>query len=156
VAPPGASTGFGFGPACTNERTLAETLLAARCDQDPRLPSCGSPQSGIYVADSGFAGEDCTARWKREYGAVVLAPPQRDRGKRWPKRVRRWVAGLRQIVETVNEHLLFAFRLERDRPHELSGFRVRFAAKVALHNFCLWLNQQLGRPLLAFADLLDW
>jgi hypothetical protein len=26
------------------------------------------------------------------------------------------------------------------------------AAKIALHNFCIWLNVQLGRPGLAFAD----
>jgi hypothetical protein len=25
-----------------------------------------------------------------------------------------------------------------------------------LHNFCIWLNDQLGRPRLAFADLLGW
>jgi hypothetical protein len=30
------------------------------------------------------------------------------------------------------------------------------AAKVALHNFCVWLNTQHNRPLLAFADLIDW
>jgi hypothetical protein len=30
------------------------------------------------------------------------------------------------------------------------------AARVALHNFCMWLNGQLGRPRLAFADLLGW
>jgi len=29
------------------------------------------------------------------------------------------------------------------------------AAKAALHNFCIWLNQRLGRPNLAFADLID-
>lgn len=156
VAPNGAVTGFGFGPASTNDRALAETLFAARCDQDPRLPSCGQAESGLYVGDAGFAGEDCTARWRREYGAVVLVSPQRDSSKRWPKRLRRWLAGLRQIVETVNAHLLYTFGLERSRPHDLSGFRVRLAAKVALHNFCLWLNHQLGRPLLAFADLLDW
>jgi hypothetical protein len=27
---------------------------------------------------------------------------------------------------------------------------------VALHNLCIWLNEQLGRPRLAFADLLGW
>jgi hypothetical protein len=27
---------------------------------------------------------------------------------------------------------------------------------MALHNFCIWLNQELDRPNLAFADLLDW
>jgi hypothetical protein len=34
--------------------------------------------------------------------------------------------------------------------------RSRLAARVALHNFCMWLNKQLGRPLLSFADLLGW
>jgi hypothetical protein len=27
---------------------------------------------------------------------------------------------------------------------------------MALHNFCLWLNEPLGRPRLAFADLVNW
>ena len=30
------------------------------------------------------------------------------------------------------------------------------AAKIALHNFCMWLNEHLGRPRLAFTDLVDW
>jgi len=52
--------------------------------------------------------------------------------------------------------LLNTFRLGRPRPHALDGFQARLATKVALHNFCLWLNMQLGREPLAFADLLDW
>jgi hypothetical protein len=38
----------------------------------------------------------------------------------------------------------------------LPGFQARLAAKVALHNFCIWLNVQLEREPLAFADLLEW
>ena len=30
------------------------------------------------------------------------------------------------------------------------------ATKIALHRFCIWLNEQLGRLKLAFADLLTW
>jgi hypothetical protein len=30
------------------------------------------------------------------------------------------------------------------------------ASRVALHNFCIWLNDQLGRPRLKFADLMGW
>jgi hypothetical protein len=30
------------------------------------------------------------------------------------------------------------------------------AARVALPNFCIWLNDQLGRSRMAFADLLGW
>jgi hypothetical protein len=74
----------------------------------------------------------------------------------WPKSARRWLASVRQVVETVHEKLLHAFRLERVRPHDFAGFFARLFATVALHNFCIHLNRQLGRPSLAFADLIDW
>jgi hypothetical protein len=45
---------------------------------------------------------------------------------------------------------------DRERPHELSGLQARLVAKIALHNFCIWVNDQLGRPRLAFADLVAW
>ena len=66
------------------------------------------------------------------------------------------LAGVRQIVETVYEKLWHTFRLDRERPHDLSGCQAGVAAKMALHNFCLWLNDQLGRPRLAFTELVDW
>jgi hypothetical protein len=66
------------------------------------------------------------------------------------------VAGARQIVETVYEKLAHTFHLDRERSHDLSGFQARLAAKLALHNFCIWLNAQLSRPQLAFTDLVDW
>jgi hypothetical protein len=59
-------------------------------------------------------------------------------------------------VETVHDRLLATCGLEHERPHALAGFWTRLAAKVALHNFYLWLNVQLGRPPLAFADLIEW
>jgi hypothetical protein len=30
------------------------------------------------------------------------------------------------------------------------------AAKITLHNFGIWLNAHVGRPRLAFTDLVDW
>ena len=66
------------------------------------------------------------------------------------------MAGIRQIVETVHDKLFDAFGMWRERPHELKGLRARLAARVALHDFCIWLNEQLDRPRLAFADLLGW
>ena len=64
--------------------------------------------------------------------------------------------GIRQIIETVSGKLHLVFRLATDRLHTLPGFRARLAAEIGLHNFCGWLNLQLGRPALAFADLLDF
>jgi hypothetical protein len=51
--------------------------------------------------------------------------------------LRRWVASIRQIVESVYDKLFNTFGLWRERPHELEGLRSRLAARVALHNFCI-------------------
>jgi hypothetical protein len=66
------------------------------------------------------------------------------------------VASIRQIVETVYDKLFNAFGLWKERPRELGGLRARLAARVALHNFCIWLNDQFGRPGLRLAILMGW
>jgi hypothetical protein len=156
VTPRGAVVGWGIGPASTNDRVLADTFFAARARPVPGLPAVGRPVSDCYAADMGFAGAEREARWAAEAGAVVVCPPQSDSARAWPKPLRRWLAGIRQIVETVNDRLLATFRLDRERPHALDGLQARLAAKVGLHNFCCWLNRRLGRPSLAVADLIDW
>jgi len=156
VHPVGVMTGFGFGPASTKAQPLAETFCALRRWPHPGLPSVGSPALGPSVVDKGFEGQANHVTWWQTYGAQVLCPPKRNSKTPWPKPLRRWLAGLRQIVETVYDKLQHTFRLDRERPHELSGFRVRLAAKITLHNFCIWVNEQLGRPRLAFTDLVDW
>jgi hypothetical protein len=159
VTPIGVITGFGFAPGNLRDRTLAETFFALRHQPHSRLPSVGAPAHGPYVGDKGFYGPHRHAHWQAQYQVtMVCAPrrPSREKPHPWPKEWRRWLAGLRQIVETVNEKLLQKFRLERERPHARAGFAARLAAKMALHNFCLWLNRELGRSPLAFADLIDW
>jgi hypothetical protein len=59
-------------------------------------------------------------------------------------------------VETVYEKLHNTLGLRRERPYDISGLRVRLAARVALHNFCIWLDERPGRSRLDFADLLGW
>jgi hypothetical protein len=157
VDPTGVVTGFGFSAASTADQPLAETFFAARAQPNPRLGSAGSAALGPYVLDKGFEGAENHRRWLDRYGALLICPPKRNaREVVWPKRLRRWVAGIRQIVESVYDKLFNTFGLWRERPHELQGLRARLAARVALHNFCIWLNEQLGRPRLAFADLLGW
>ena len=156
VEPSGVITGFCFGAASTADQPLAETFFATRAHPNTRLQSAG-PVAGVpYVADKGFEGTENHRRWLDHYGAEVVNPPKRNSKKPWSKRLRRWVAGLRQIIESVYDKLFNTFGLWRERPHELEGLRARLAARVALHNFCIWLNDQLRRPRLAFADLLGW
>jgi hypothetical protein len=102
VSPKGVITGFGFSSASTADQPMAETFFAARECPNSRLSSVGWAASGPYIADKGFEGEENHARWLERYGARVIHPPKRNSRKRsWPKRLRRWVAGIRQIVESV-------------------------------------------------------
>ena len=157
VDPTGVITGFCFGAASTADQQMAETFFAVRAKPTSRLTSVGSICWGPYIADKGFEGAENHRRWLESYGARIIHPPKRNSRKRsWSKRLRRWVAAIRQIVESVYDKLFNTFGLWRERPHELQGLRARLAARVALHNFCIWLNDQLGRPRLAFADLLGW
>jgi Transposase DDE domain len=157
VEPSGVIMGFCFGAASTADQPLAETFFDLRANPNPRLTSVGSAFSGTYVADKGFEGAENRRRWLECYGAEVVHPPKRNSKKRsWSKHLRRWVAGIRQIVETVYDKLFNTFGLWRERPHEIQGLRARLASRVALHNFCIWLNDQLGRPRLKFADLMGW
>jgi hypothetical protein len=156
ASPDGVITGHGFGPGNTKDQTLAETFFAARRTPQPALPGVGRPSGEPYLADSGFIGAQRHTGWAQAYGARVLCPPYRSAAKNWPPALRRWLGGLRQVIESVNGKLVRDFRLDTDRPHTLDGFAARLAAKVALHNVCCWLNRQLGRPTFAFADLLGW
>lgn len=156
ASPDGVITGYGFGPGNTKDQVLAETFLAARRVAPARLPSVGRPSGEPYLADSGFIGAKRHADWAAQYGARVICPPYRSAKKNWPPALRRWLGGLRQIIESVNGKLVGCFRLDEDRPHALDGFQARLAAKVALHNACCWLNRHLGRPTLAFTGLLGW
>lgn len=154
--PIGAITGLGLAPANTNDRRLADTFLAARHTPHPDLPGVGRASTDRYLADKGFTGAEWEAHWQQRYHATVLCPPERGHKRAWTRAQRRQHAAARQLIESVIEKLLNTFRLSRERPHRLRGLQARLAAKVALHNVCLWLNQRAGRRPLAFADLIDW
>jgi hypothetical protein len=176
VHPDGPVTGWGFGPGNAKDQSLAEVFFAARaavgagqrpCVTDPEQPgapalcltSAGSPAPRVYLADKGFQGRHVHRRWREQYGAELIAPPQDNQVPAkhpWPAGLRKVLAGMRQIVETVIEKLLHTFGLLEDRPKTRRGFAARLAARMALHNFCCWLNRKLGRATLAFADLVNW
>ena len=156
--PQGIVTGFCFGSGNAKEQPLAETFLATRQQPHPRCITVGAKSHGFYICDKGFEGETARQRWADEYGARILCPPKRNAQSQpaWPKGMRQWAAGIRQVVETVFAKLHHTFGLDRERPHDLIGFQVRLLSKIALHNFCILCNWTHKRPALAFADLLLW
>lgn len=156
VTPTGVITGWVVAPANTNDHRVAESFFALRHTPDPRVPGAGPPSAGPYLTDTGFEGPAWHARWQADYGARVICRPQVRSKRAWSAAWKRWLARRRQIVETVIGQLHHPFRLRRERPHALTGLLGRLAAKVALHNFCCFLNRSLGRDLLAVADLIAW
>src|SRR6185295_11683841 len=56
VTPDGLITGYGFASGNVNDRPIAETFLAARCQPHPQLPTVGRPAAGPYIVDKGFDG----------------------------------------------------------------------------------------------------
>ena len=156
VNPIGVITGFGFSSASEKDQPMADTFLGLRRFPNPDLPTVGRFTYAYYLADNGFEGAANAQHWNLDYGAMLTAAPARLKQDIWPPLWRNWLKSLRQIVETVYDKLENWFGLGKDRNHELSGFHFRFAAKVALHNFLIYLNLQSGRPPLAFADLVDW
>jgi hypothetical protein len=170
VTDTGVVTGFAVGAASAKDQPLADAFLGVRYatelsseQRQEGFPSVGAASgSRYYVLDKGFTGRDLHRKWRGELGVCAVCCPQRSPKERvlgiepWPKAWRVWLASHRQIIETVHAKLLHQFRLDKERPHEIAGFFARLSAKIALHNFCLWINQRRGRPLLQFADLLDW
>ncbi len=106
----------------------------------------------------GFSGLDCQPHWDAAYAAVVVSAPQTGKQAGLVhSRGGRWIAGIRQPIESVNGRLLLVCGLERERPHADGAASWRgWRPRSGLHNVCAWLNRTHGRGLLCFADLVDW
>lgn len=156
VTPEGVITGSGVASGNANDRAMAGTFFAQRAEPVQALPCVGRTASGVYLADTGFAGRAARARWVADADAHVYAPPQPGSGEAWPRPLRRWHTSARQIVETVFQRLLQGLRLERDRPRTLSGVLTRLAAKIGVHNALVRWNRQTGHHDLDFAEVIGW
>ena len=141
VDPGGVITAFGLAAASSDERPIADALVAS----DPHE---------AYLADKGFTGVEWERRWLDLYGALVAATPYEDSRRAWPKADRRWASGKRQVIEGVICQLKDFFSLERHRAKTLGGLLTRVAAKVAAYTCAQRINAFLGRPLRHLVDLL--
>jgi len=177
--PSGAVTGFVVGPADTEERWLAEAWACWRADPTARpwdgdahgLPpshkrsgrhrgptgpiwprdGAGEPAVGPTLADTGFRGAHWAAHWWGDHGLLIRTDDAYE-GDDAPD-ARRFHHGQRQIIETVNGHLVTSFHLHFPNARSFWGLRSRLAAKLLAFNLGLWLNSYLGRPPLALPTL---
>jgi hypothetical protein len=157
VTPDGVITGFGVAAGSTKDQPMAGEFFRLRMRTNPSMPWIGRPAaSQVYIADKGFSGPARHKEWFLETGAVLTCTPQKGHAKPWPPLLRRAIATMRQMVETVHDKLLHRFRLQDERPHDITGLFTRLCAKSALHNACIWINREIGRNDLEFATLLGW
>ena len=76
VDPDGVITAFGLAPAASDERPIAEALIA-------------SDRHDAYLADKGFTGVEWERMWLEVYGVLVAAAPKNNSRRAWSKADRR-------------------------------------------------------------------
>jgi hypothetical protein len=108
---------------------------------------------GPYRVDPGGEGVAGQREWRQPAGAAVRCPPPRPRARPRPTRLRRWRAGVRQTVETVDDQRDPPLRRDRERPQARRGFQARLATKSTRHHCGVGRHEPLGRPRQAFAAL---
>lgn len=144
---------------------LAEVLPPAHRHQGRRLGPTGPIASWLgvgqysqepYLADLGFRGVDWIHHWFVHYGARVLTKADYETISDPHERhkARRWLNGLRQVIETVNGCLDDRLGLKFPRARTYWGLLTRLAAKVAAHNVAVHVNYLFDRsPFAAFDPL---
>jgi len=70
--------------------------------------------------------------------------PRRNQKHQLPRRARRTINAVRQIIETVNGQLTEQFNIETNHAHTFWGLCTRLYTKLAAHTLCIYLNRLLG------------
>jgi hypothetical protein len=175
VSRSGAITGWLLGTAYIQDRWLLEALLSARAGQPqlvaPERPpskesvfppvghigplqAAGTWTARSYLADQGFNGDRWQEHWQQNYGATVITAPPANTRRAWSWQWKRWLASLRQLVDTTFAFLVDYFGLQHVNAHSRWGQYTRVAAKMAAYNIGLFINRMLSRPLHAFGTLI--
>jgi len=174
----GVITGWVSAQANFDDRWLLEALLSSRHGHmrliEPELPkhrdgklrhvpvpeafspaiAAGDDRGAPYLADGGFSGKRRINHWREEYGARVIAPRATNIKGDKPSKLKSWLRGKRQIIETVFARLVDVFGLHRINAHSEHGLITRIAAITAAYNLTILLNRMSGRKDGAMATLI--
>lgn len=82
VSPEGVITSFGLAEANCDERPVSEFLVEL-------------DGHDTYLADKGFSAVEWERHWLEVYGARVIATPQKNAYRAWPKAACKWASGKR-------------------------------------------------------------
>ena len=144
VDPGGVITAFGLAEASSDERPIADALVA------------GDRHEAYLWQTKGSRGCSGSGAGWRSTGLWWPPPPTTTPAGRGRRPIGDGLASLgkRQIVEGVICQLKDFFALERHRAKTLGGLLARLAAKVAAYTCIQRINDSIGRPLRRLADSL--
>lgn len=131
---------FALVAANEADSTLAEQLLIDK--------------AGLTVlGDKGYLDDPLPQLLAARNDLTVLTPRRTNQKAQLPQALTRAINQARQIVETLNSHLVNQFALQRNRAKSVWGLAARVHAKLAAHTLGVYRNYLAARPLLALMDL---
>jgi hypothetical protein len=131
---------FALAPAGHADGTLTEQLLIDKA----HLTALGA---------KGYLNGPLQDRLATRNDVVLLTPRRTNQRAQLPAALTRAINHFRQIIETVNSHLVGQVHLQRNHAKSVSGLCARVQAKLTAHTVGLYLNRLLGQPLLALKPL---
>jgi hypothetical protein len=126
--PDEAIDGTGRPPHHAKRRGAGGRAGGADIGQCPRLGwdvvrGVGKPVRDREGADRGGSGKACQARGATADGASVVRAPPTGSTRAWATPWKTWLAGLRQVMEPVNDRLRASRGVAHARPHARRGRR---------------------------------
>lgn len=153
----GLGTFFGFrGSLITTANGLPIDFAIATADTDDRqvLPLlCERGTYPIIIGDKGYVSEALEIELLETNNVCLLPTRRTNQKKQYPKPFRKLHRQIRRRIETTISQLTNQFNVSRIRARAHWGFRTRLSNKFGGFALGVFLNQCLGRSLMALKDV---
>lgn len=150
-------TFFGFrGTLITTVYGLPVDFAITSANTDDRevLPSlCERGTYPMLLADKGYVCEALQADLLHTYNVCLLPTLRKHQKPQYPEAFRQLQRKLRRRIETTLSQLTQQLNVSRVRAQTHWGFRTRMSNKFGGFTLGVFLNQCLGRPLMALKDV---
>lgn len=153
----GLDTFLGFrGSVITTAYGLPVDFAIATADTDDRevLPLlCERGTYPIILGDKGYICEALETDLRQTYNVCLLPTRRKNQRTQYPEPFQKLHSQKRRRIETTISQLTDQFNVSRIRAKAHWGFRTRLSNKFAGFTLGVFLNQCLGRSLMALKDV---
>lgn len=147
---------YGLGlHATTTVEGIIDTydLTKASIRETTMLPEIAQGYFDIdLVGDKGFLSQVLKVLFKEESNINLITPYKRNQKQTLSLKERQLLKE-RKIIETVYSQLTEQFKIDRCKAKSLEGVITRIIFAIFTHTLAVYLNFQIGRPLLKIKNL---